>query len=125
MSLYCADEWRTFENKFEKLEFGKWKLQLPANADGTCAIKHGSVIKVTLGRNCSNSKFFLQNIFLLIKLAMELQTGELVDRISPWAYYVEQCKETSVYHMVFYNPEQVCTARSVLLKSNDHIWISD
>jgi len=35
-----------YQYKFEKLEFGKWKLTIPALADGSCAIKHGSVIKV-------------------------------------------------------------------------------
>lgn len=34
------------ENKFEKLEYGKWKLTLPALPDGSCPIKHGSILKV-------------------------------------------------------------------------------
>jgi len=66
------------------LEFGKWKFQLPALADGACPIKHGSVIK----------------------LSIETITGELVDRISPWSNYVEQCPNTKVYHSVFYNPPE-------------------
>jgi hypothetical protein len=35
-----------YQYKFEKLEFGKWKLTIPALPDGSCAIKHGSIVKV-------------------------------------------------------------------------------
>ena len=38
------------------------------------------------------------------KLAVEIQSGEIVDRLSPWATYVTQCKETKLYQMVFNNP---------------------
>jgi 1,4-alpha-glucan branching enzyme len=44
--LSFKDEWKLNENKFEKLEYGKWKLSLPALADGSCPIKHGSSLKV-------------------------------------------------------------------------------
>ena len=40
------------ENKFEKLEFGKWSLKLPALADGSCPIKNGSIIKVIQLKFC-------------------------------------------------------------------------
>lgn len=76
------NDWKLHENQFEKLEYGKWKLTLPALADGSCPIKHGSVIK----------------------LAIETQTGAIVDRISPWATYVTQCKTTRIYQQTFYNP---------------------
>lgn len=36
------------ENRFEKLDFGKWSLKLPALPDGSCPIKHGSIVKVNL-----------------------------------------------------------------------------
>lgn len=66
------------------MDYGKWKLTIPANADGSCPIKHGSAIK----------------------LSIETSTGELVDRISPWSPYVEQCPTTKIYHSVFYNPSE-------------------
>jgi hypothetical protein len=34
------------EYKFEKLPFGKWKLEIPASSDGSCLIKNGSIVKV-------------------------------------------------------------------------------
>lgn len=74
--------WNTFQYKFEKLPFGKWQLKIPHNPDGSCAIKHGS----------------------LVKLSIETQTGEVVDRICPWSRYVVQSKETKLFDMVLYNP---------------------
>ena len=44
------NDWKYHENKFEKLPFGKWELKLPALADGSCAIKHGSFLKVNFRR---------------------------------------------------------------------------
>jgi 1,4-alpha-glucan branching enzyme len=44
----AADGWEKKRNPYEKLDFGKWQLHLPANPDGTCPIKHGSKIKVVL-----------------------------------------------------------------------------
>jgi len=71
------------EFKFEKQEFSKWKLTIPALKDGSCRIKHGSSLK----------------------LALEVSsTNEIVDRICPWSRYVEQCPETKIYHTTFYNP---------------------
>lgn len=41
-----TDGWEKKRNPYEKHEYGKWQLHLPANPDGTCPIKHGSKIKV-------------------------------------------------------------------------------
>lgn len=78
------NEWRMHENRFEKLDFGKWSLKLPALPDGSCPIKHGSIVK----------------------LVIETYTGELVDRICPWSTYVTQCKTSNLYQMIFYNPTE-------------------
>lgn len=43
---FKLDDWRLHENQFEKLDFGKWGLKIPALADGSCAIKNGSILKV-------------------------------------------------------------------------------
>lgn len=40
------DNWKQYEYKFEKLDFGKWRLSIPALSDGSCPIKNGSIIKV-------------------------------------------------------------------------------
>jgi 1,4-alpha-glucan branching enzyme len=50
--------------------------------DGSCPLKHGTVLK----------------------LAIETHNGAIVDRISPWARFVTQDKETKIYQQVFYNP---------------------
>lgn len=63
-----ADNWQWEANPFTKLDFGKWELVIPANSDGSCAIKHLSEVKVII-RN---------------------QSGHLVPRLSPWAKYVVQ-----------------------------------
>jgi len=39
------DDWNRTSHKYEKREFGKWKLFLPAK-DGISPIKHGSKYKV-------------------------------------------------------------------------------
>ena len=52
--------------------------------DGSCPIKHGSILK----------------------LGIETQNGAIVDRISPWALYVTQCKTSKIYQQEFYNPPE-------------------
>lgn len=50
MNSFLIDNWKLYEYKFEKLDFGKWKLTIPALSDGSCAIKHGTIVKVSLER---------------------------------------------------------------------------
>ena len=47
-STAFTDGWEKKRNPYEKLDYGKWQLNLPANPDGTCPIQHGSKIKVAL-----------------------------------------------------------------------------
>lgn len=70
-NLYlCGDfnNWNWESHEYKKLEFGKWELHLPPNTNGSSQIQHLSEIKVIVRK----------------------QSGQLVDRLSPWAHYVRQ-----------------------------------
>ncbi|KAG7207119.1 hypothetical protein KM043_000994 [Ampulex compressa] len=60
--------WNRTGNPYKKLDYGKWELCLPPNADGSCPIKHLSEVKIIV-RDGNN---------------------ELLERLSPWATYVTQ-----------------------------------
>ncbi|EFO21494.2 hypothetical protein LOAG_06995 [Loa loa] len=77
------NDWNTESHPYKRLEYGKWELIIPADKDGNCPIKHGSIIKVAVRKN---------NIFRF--------------KLSPWAHYVTRPKEATVYHMPFYNPSE-------------------
>nr|CRZ24851.1 Bm5528 [Brugia malayi] len=77
------NDWNTESHPYKKLEYGKWELIIPADKDGNCPIKHGSIIKVAVKKN-----------------------GVFHFKLSPWAHYVTRPKETTVYHMPFYNPPE-------------------
>ncbi|VDM06929.1 unnamed protein product [Wuchereria bancrofti] len=77
------NNWNTESHPYKKLEYGKWELIIPADKDGNCPIKHGSIIKVAVKKN-----------------------GVFRFKLSPWAHYVTRPKETTVYHMPFYNPPE-------------------
>uniref|UniRef100_A0A6A7FR02 1,4-alpha-glucan branching enzyme n=1 Tax=Hirondellea gigas TaxID=1518452 RepID=A0A6A7FR02_9CRUS len=76
--------WNGTSHPFKKLDFGKWEIHIPANADGSCPIPHLSKIKI----------------------GVVAETGEHMDRLSPWASYV--CKppkeEGVAYQHHFWNP---------------------
>ncbi|XP_050314045.1 1,4-alpha-glucan-branching enzyme [Anthonomus grandis grandis] len=78
------NRWNRYSHAYEKKEFGKWELYIPARTDGSAAIKHLSEIKVVV-----------QNA-----------EGEKLDRLSPYApYVVEPGKgEGTIYKQLFYNP---------------------
>ncbi|KAL6736172.1 hypothetical protein Aduo_006554 [Ancylostoma duodenale] len=75
--------WNRETHKYTREEHGKWRLVVPPNADGSCAIPHNSIIKIAVTRQ-----------------------GHTVDKLSPWATYVTRPKETVVYHQQFYNPPE-------------------
>ncbi|VDO23675.1 unnamed protein product [Heligmosomoides polygyrus] len=56
-------------------------MVIPPKPDGTCAIPHGSIVKIAVTKN-----------------------GKTMDKLSPWATYVTRPKDTVVYHQEFYNP---------------------
>ncbi|XP_064600419.1 LOW QUALITY PROTEIN: 1,4-alpha-glucan-branching enzyme-like [Liolophura sinensis] len=74
--------WNKTQYKFTKLDFGKWELKLPPNSDGSCPVKH-------LSR---------------LKLAVQTKSGEIVDRLCPWAKYVCSQDKAPVYDQVFWDP---------------------
>ena len=45
--LIFTDNWKREEYNYSKLEHGKWELVIPPREDGSCAIPHNSIIKVT------------------------------------------------------------------------------
>lgn len=76
--------WNQTQYPFTRREHGKWELKIPPNPDGSCPINH-------------NSK---------IKLVIRTKSGELVDRLSPWANFVTQPDSTKAYDQVFWSPPQ-------------------
>ncbi|XP_060072353.1 1,4-alpha-glucan-branching enzyme-like [Ylistrum balloti] len=84
------NDWNQTEYPFTKGEFGKWHLTLPPKPDGSCPIPH-------------NSK---------IKLVIRTKSGELVDRLSPWANYVVRQEKVPVYDQAFWDPPQPYTFKN-------------
>lgn len=75
------NNWDKFQYPYTRLDFGKWELTIPPNSDGSCQLKHLSVIKVVVKR------------------------GENVhEKLSPWAHYVNRTKDCVIYHQIFYDP---------------------
>lgn len=80
--------WNKTSMPYKKLEYGKWELHLPSNADGTCPLKHLSEVKIII-KNHNN---------------------ELLERLSPWANYVTQPpnkSEGTTYKQRIWHPENV------------------
>lgn len=44
--IVLVDQWDRNSHPYTKLEFGKWEIVLPANADGKPAISHLQEVKV-------------------------------------------------------------------------------
>lgn len=88
IALFLTGEfnnWQWEELPYTKLDYGKWELHLPPNADGTCRIRHESEVKV------------------IVRTAK----GELVPRLSPWANYVVPPVDLTFgndYRQLFWNP---------------------
>lgn len=82
------NNWALDSHPYEKKDFGKWELTIAPLADGSPAIKHLSKVK----------------------LVVKTGSGEMVDRLSPWAPYVVQPpKETGsfIFDQVIWKPPQV------------------
>ncbi|KAK5981571.1 Deltamethrin resistance-associated NYD-GBE [Trichostrongylus colubriformis] len=73
--------WNRETHKYNREEHGKWRLVIPPKPDGSCAIPHGSIVKIAVTKD-----------------------GRTMDKLSPWAAYVTRPKDTVVYHQQFYNP---------------------
>ena len=78
------NNWNRYQHPFQKLEFGRWEIKFPPSKEGQCFVPHMSKLK------------------LVIKCQA---TGEVVDRLDPWATYVLPTPE-HVYNHHFWNPSQ-------------------
>ncbi|KAG1697916.1 1,4-alpha-glucan-branching enzyme [Nymphon striatum] len=76
------NDWNRLSHPYRNIGYGKWELLIPPKDDGSCAIEHGSRIKIVI-------------------LTKE---GNMVDRLSPWATYVVRAKNDIVWEQLFYNP---------------------
>uniref|UniRef100_A0AAY4B080 1,4-alpha-glucan branching enzyme n=1 Tax=Denticeps clupeoides TaxID=299321 RepID=A0AAY4B080_9TELE len=74
--------WDKFSHPYTHMDFGKWELHLPPNKDGTSPVCHGSQLKVVV----------------------HTKDGERLYRISPWAKYVTQQRDSVVYDWVHWDP---------------------
>lgn len=87
--IFCfIDNWHWLDTPYKKLEYGKWELHLPPNADGSCPLKHLSEVKIIIKDH----------------------NNELLERLSPWANYVVQAKNKSqgtTYKQIIWHPENV------------------
>jgi 1,4-alpha-glucan branching enzyme len=76
------NQWKSREFQFESKPFGKWVLSIPPAADGSPRIRHGHILK----------------------LEVETPSGELVERLCPWARYVKRSKSSTQFEHVFWDP---------------------
>lgn len=82
------DNWNKTSTPYKKLEYGKWELRLPPNADGSSPIKHLSEVKIIIKDH----------------------NNELLERLSPWATYVTQPADksegTTYRHHIWHPPPE-------------------
>lgn len=78
------NDWDYTSHPYKNIGFGKWELHIPPKEDGSCPIKHGSVMK----------------------LVIHTQEDKLEDRLCPWAPYVACAKDSTTFHQVFWNPPE-------------------
>uniref|UniRef100_A0A914Z8S8 Glycosyl hydrolase family 13 catalytic domain-containing protein n=1 Tax=Panagrolaimus superbus TaxID=310955 RepID=A0A914Z8S8_9BILA len=76
------NNWNPNSHSYDELEFGKWKLEIPPNEDGSPLLKNGVVYKIAVKKN-----------------------DQIFEKLSPWTTYVEKAK-TNISVMVFYHPQQ-------------------
>lgn len=76
------NDWKMVTHPFKPLDYGKWELEIPPNKDGSCPIAHNSNIK----------------------LVILTPSGKMEDRLSPWATYVVQPKNSVVFDQKLWNP---------------------
>ncbi|XP_056466533.1 1,4-alpha-glucan-branching enzyme [Gadus chalcogrammus] len=89
-ALFLAGDfngWDKFSHRYTKQPFGKWELVIPAKADGSPGLEHGSKLKVVV----------------------HTENGERLYRISPWAKYVTQQENAPVYDWVHWDPPEPYT----------------
>ncbi|XP_013789384.1 1,4-alpha-glucan-branching enzyme-like [Limulus polyphemus] len=78
------NNWNRQTHAYKKLDFGKWELYIPPKLDGSCPIDHLSSVKVVV----------------------QTKSGDLVDRLSPWATYVKRSKHSLAFEHYLWNPSE-------------------
>ncbi|XP_048581056.1 1,4-alpha-glucan-branching enzyme isoform X3 [Nematostella vectensis] len=76
--------WNRTSHPCKRNEYGVWELEIPCLDNGSLSIPHGSKVKV----------------------GIQLQSGEIVDRISPWIRYAAppQDETNTVYEGINWDP---------------------
>lgn len=93
--FHNIDNWQWEATPYKQLPFGKWELYLPPREDGSSPVRHLSEVKVIV----------------------RTHSGQLVDRLSPWATYVVQPPKSANqgvnYKQYLWNPapQEVSTNR--------------
>lgn len=81
-----------------------WCLCSVITTGSSCVLKHLFMCYVLWLQK--NIILCYTNIFLF-QLVIRTKSGELVDRLSPWAKFVTQPDDTKAYDQVFWSPPQV------------------
>lgn len=76
------NNWNEFSHPYERLPFGKWKIKIPPASDGSCQMKHLSKLK----------------------LVVRTKSGQIGERLSPWATFVKPPEGSFQYEMLLWNP---------------------
>jgi len=83
MYLYGEfNNWNQWSHGLTAKEYGVWEIFLPNNPDGSLAIPHASEVK----------------------LAIRTQSGEIIERISPWIRYAVQKPPDPNMKGIFWHP---------------------
>ncbi|KII65666.1 1,4-alpha-glucan-branching enzyme [Thelohanellus kitauei] len=77
------DNWNPDEFMFEKEDYGKWSLKIPPTFENKPRIEH----------------------MTRYKLCIETQNGDRLYRLSPWAKYTIQNKETHLFEAYLWRPK--------------------
>ncbi|XP_045583278.1 1,4-alpha-glucan-branching enzyme isoform X2 [Procambarus clarkii] len=87
------NSWNKLSHPFKKLEYGKWEINIPANPDGSCPIKHASRVKIGV-MNTGD------------QMGLLTPKDRMEDRLCPWASYVVQPpkSEGTAFQHHFWNP---------------------
>ena len=48
------NDWKRLEYNYEKLDYGKWRISIPPNEDGTCKIPFDSKASFLCGSLCND-----------------------------------------------------------------------
>ncbi|XP_003748235.1 1,4-alpha-glucan-branching enzyme isoform X2 [Galendromus occidentalis] len=78
------NDWNNTSHPYKNVGFGKWELRVPPKADGSPVVKHLDKVKVVV----------------------QTQDNNFVDRNSPWAQYVLEDSSSPVYNHHIYIPEK-------------------